>query len=117
MRNKVLFLIAVVLLFLIPSFALEAIYGPSYGFLAGEDCWVPDGQGGWAKHGDPALPQPSQPSVNVPMWVRYIPIFLPGLLLFLFLFTPLSRHLDSPRKEIPPEEAADGEPSDTADKE
>ena len=112
MRNKLLFLIAVILLFMIPSFALEAIYGPSYGFLAGEDCWVPDGQGGWDKHGQPVDPMPAQPSVDVPMWVRYIPIFLPGLLLFLFLFTPLSRHLESPPKAIPPEESGEGE-SDT----
>ncbi|UCD64805.1 MAG: hypothetical protein JSW34_05050 [Candidatus Zixiibacteriota bacterium] len=109
MRNKIIFLLAVVLLFLIPSFILQAVYGPSYGFLAGEDCWVPDGQGGWQKHGDPATPPPAQPSVEVPMAVRYIPIFLPGLLLILFLFTPLTRHLETRSKEPPPEP-----PDDTA---
>ena len=108
MRKKVIFLIAVILLYLIPSLALQGIYGPSYGFLAGEDCWQPDGQGGWEQHGQPQSEQPMQSSVNVPMWVRYIPIFLPGLILFLFLFTPLSRHLEGPRPE--PEEPADQEP-------
>ena len=95
MRNKVLFLIAVILLYLIPSMILQGIYGPSYGFLAGEDRWQPDGQGGWVEHGHPRTPMPTEPSVNVPIAVRYIPIFLPGLLLFLFLFTPLTRHLES----------------------
>lgn len=104
MRNKVIFLIAVVLLFLIPSLALQAIYGPSYGFLSGEDCWQPDGQGGWVPHGQPRSPAPEEPSVNVPIVVRYIPIFLPGFLLFLFLFTPLTKHLETrPNKPAPPE--------------
>lgn len=95
MRNKLLFLIAVILLYLIPSLILQGIYGPSYGFLSGEDCWQPDGNGGWVEHGHPNTPMPAEPSVNVPMGVRYIPIFLPGLLLFLFLFTPLTRYLES----------------------
>ena len=107
MRKKVIFLIAVILLYLIPSLALQGIYGPSYGFLAGEDCWQPDGQGGWEQHGQPQSEPPMQSSVNVPMWVRYIPIFLPGLILFLFLFTPLSRYLEGPRPE-PEEEAEQG---------
>jgi hypothetical protein len=112
MRKKVLFLIAVVLLFLIPSLILEAIYGPSYGFLAGEDCWQPDGSGGWVKHGQPSMPPPDEPSVEVPMGVRYIPIFLPGLLLFLFLFTPLSRHIDTPARKEDKEATEGGAPGD-----
>ncbi len=105
MRNKLIFLFAIILLYLIPSMALQGIYGPSYGFLSGEDCWVPDGGGGWVRHGEPSSPPPDQPSVGVPMWVRYIPIFLPGMVLFLFLFTPLSRHLESPLPERLPDEA------------
>ncbi len=114
MRNKVIFLIAVILLYLTPSLILQGIYGPSYGFLSGEDCWQPDGQSGWVQHGHPQSQQPSEPSVNVPMWVRYVPIFLPGLILFLFLFTPLSRHLESPRPEPEesPEEAEQGSETD-----
>lgn len=105
MRNKVLFLIAIVLLFLVPSLILQGIYGPSYGFLSGEDYWQPDGSGGWVEHGHPAGSPPSEPSVNVPIGVRYIPILLPGLVLFLFLFTPLSRRLETPtRPKEQPEE-------------
>lgn len=115
MRNRVLFLIAIILLFVIPSLILEAIYGPSYGFLSGEDSWEPDGNGGWVQHGHPDGPPPSEPSVNVPIGVRYIPILLPGLVLFLFLFTPLSRHLESKREkveEIPEEDTGPRTPFD-----
>ena len=109
MRNKLIFLVAIILLYLIPSLILQGIYGPSYGFMSGEDCWQPDGTGGWAKHGNPQEPQPSEPSVNVPMWAWYLPILLPGLVLFLFLFTPLSRHIETPvAKE--PEPTADESP-------
>jgi hypothetical protein len=113
MRNKVLFLIAVILLYLIPSLVLQGIYGPSYGFLSGEDCWQPDGKGGWVEHGQPQTPPPDQPSVNVPMGVRYIPIFLPGLLLFLFLFTPLTRQLESrPAEPAEPEKVEEDAETD-----
>ena len=108
MRKTIWLLIAIILLYLVPSLVLQAIYGPSYGFLAGEDCWVPDGQGGWVEHGSPAGPPPAQPSVEVPIMVRYIPIFLPALLLILFLFTPLSRKLEGAPA------AVEGTPGDTA---
>lgn len=114
MRNKVLFLIAIVLLFLIPSLILQGIYGPSYGFLSGEDYWQPDGSGGWVKHGQPDGPPPDQPSVNVPIWVRYVPILLPGLVLFLFLFTPLSRRLESPPSKDESAEADEPESNETS---
>ena len=105
MRKKLLFLTAVILLYLIPSLILQGIYGPSYGFLSGEDCWLPDGKGGWVPHGLPDWPAPGEPSVIVPMGVRYIPIFLPGLVLFLFLFTPLAKHLESrPAEPVETEE-------------
>ncbi|MEW6412505.1 MAG: hypothetical protein AB1483_08545 [Candidatus Zixiibacteriota bacterium] len=109
MRNRVIFLFAIVLLYLIPSLILQGIYGPSFGFLSGEDCWQPDGEGGWVRHGEPSSPPPDQPSVNVPLWVYYIPIFLPGMVLFLFLFTPLSRHLDSARPQTLPDESAESD--------
>ena len=110
MRNNVILFIALILLYLIPSLILQAVYGPSYGFLAGEDCWQPDGQGGWVKHGQPTDPPPAQPSVVVPLGVYYIPIFLPGLVLILFLFTPLSRRLESR-----PDAAEDDSGADTSD--
>ena len=94
MRNAVLLLIGIILLYLMSSLILQGIYGPSYGFLAGEDCWVPDGQGGWVRHGNPADPQPEVPSVDVPLMARYVPIFVPALLLVLFMFTPLRKYVD-----------------------
>ena len=114
MRKPVLFLIAIALLYVVPSLILEAVYGPSYGFLSGEDCWIPDGQGGWVEHGSPADPPPTQPSVGVPIMVRYIPIFLPTLLLILFMFTPLSRKLESrpAAANAPPDDSAVEENSD-----
>jgi len=107
MRNNVILLIVIILLYLVPSLILSAVYGPSYGFLSGEDCWVPDGQGGWLQHGQPAEPAPSESSMNVPFTIRYLPIFLPALVLILFLFTPLSKMLENgKKKEVP----APGEP-------
>lgn len=109
MRNSIYLLIAVVGLYLILGLGLKVIYGPSYGFLSGEDSWVSDGGGGWEKHGEPAEPPPAGPSRNVPIGVRYIPIFVPGLLLVIFLFTPLSRKLE-PRRKIVDENTEPGDP-------
>ncbi|HWR84039.1 MAG TPA: hypothetical protein VN285_12130 [Candidatus Deferrimicrobium sp.] len=99
MRNVILLLIGVASLYLVSSVVLQAVYGPSFGFLSGEDCWIPDGNGGWTKHGSPSGPPPGQPSVHVPAGMRYIPIFLPAVLLILFLFTPLKRFVDRPERE------------------
>ncbi len=99
MRKNVIFLIVIILLYLVPALILSAVYGPSFGFLSGEDCWRPDGSGGWVKHGNPTDPAPAEASVNIPVIIRYLPIFLPGLVLILFLFTPLSNLLD--KKERP----------------
>ncbi len=109
MRNAVLLLLGVVFLFLASSLALQAIYGPSYGFLQGEDGWIPDGQGGWVKHGNPDTPPPGVPSVHVPLLVHYVPIFLPALLLVLFMFTPLRRYLEKPQadqEKVSPDEGS-----------
>jgi len=99
MRNAVLLLLGIIILYLLSSLVLQGIYGPSYGFLTGEDSWVPDGQGGWGRHGNPAGPQPQVPSVDVPLMVRYVPIFVPALLLVLFMFTPLRKYIDRSRAE------------------
>jgi len=99
MRNIIIFLIVVVLLYLIPSLILQAVYGPSYGFLSGENHWVPDGYGGWQKQGEPTELPPTIPSVNVPLWAKYIPLFLPGFLVILFIFTPLSKLLENKSSE------------------
>ncbi|MCK4632433.1 MAG: hypothetical protein KAT79_04130 [candidate division Zixibacteria bacterium] len=108
MRNHVILLIAVFLLYLVPSVILQTIYGPSYGFLSGEDCWQPDDSGGWVKHGYPTNPPPTEPSVLVPVGVRYVPIFLAAAVLVLFLFTPLSKKLETKRPEDDKGEAVSG---------
>lgn len=90
-----LLLLAVAGLYLIPTLALQGIYGPSYGFMNGDNCWLPDGDGGWKAHGDPIYSQPTEPSVEVPIAVRYLPIFLPALLLMMFMFTPLRKYVES----------------------
>lgn len=114
MRKHVLLIIGIILLYLIPALTLQAIYGPSYGFWEGENRWEPDGEGGWVKRGNPEEPPPDEPSEYIPIGLLYIPIFLPTLLLILFLFTPLSRKLEGPppREEIPPEEGSRDRPGD-----
>jgi len=99
MKKQIYLLVAIIALYLITSLTLHLIYGDSYGFLQGEDAWMPDGNSGWVRHGSPDGPKPSEPSVNVPDLVRYIPIFVPALLLAIFLFTPLSRKLE-PKPDI-----------------
>ncbi|HKK21864.1 MAG TPA: hypothetical protein VJ983_10360 [candidate division Zixibacteria bacterium] len=111
MKRTVLLLVAVILLYLIPSVILQAVYGPSYGFLSGENSWIPDGQGGWTAHGTPSGEAPTTPSVNVPIALRYLPIFLPAVLLILFYLTPLSKLLQE--KKPPIEDSGEsGDPHD-----
>lgn len=101
MRNAAILLAGLALLWLLPSIALKAIYGPSYTFPPSEDYWQPDGAAGWEPHGKPIGPPPSSPSVDVPMAVHYLPIFLPGILLVLFMFGPLSKKMQDP---LPPDD-------------
>ncbi|RME26932.1 MAG: hypothetical protein D6800_05755 [Candidatus Zixiibacteriota bacterium] len=95
MKKTLILLAVLALLYLVPSLILQAVYGPSYGFLAGENHWVPDGHGGWRPQGKPVGPPPTVKSVDVPLFWRYLPILLPGILLAVFLLTPLSRRIDS----------------------
>jgi len=93
MRKTIIFVVAIVLLFLIPALILRAIYGPSYYFLSGHHCWMPDGNGGWVKHG-PMLPngsEPQEPSINIPLIVMYVPVLLPSLLTVVLLCIYVSR--------------------------
>ncbi|MEW6051656.1 MAG: hypothetical protein AB1644_11435 [Candidatus Zixiibacteriota bacterium] len=112
MRKQVYLLAAVILLYLIPAWVMDSVYGPSYGFLAGEDCWRPDGNGGWVQHGRPSGPMPAEPSVDVPLWARYLPIFLPGLALVLFLFTPLRKVMEPSLGRELPADADDNTPDE-----
>lgn len=98
MRNSLFLLVGVIALYLVLALGLQVIYGPSYGFLSGEDCWQPDGNGGWVKHGAPSGPPPAEPSRNIPIPVQYLPIFVPGLVLLAFMFTPLSKKLQPPKR-------------------
>lgn len=102
MKKNLYLLGGIIILYLVPTIILQGIYGQSYGFLAGEDRWVADNSGGWLKHGNPAEPMPAEPSVPVPLGVRYVPIFLPAILLILFYLTPLSRVIDPPPSKDQP---------------
>lgn len=111
MKKNLYLLAGIIFLYLASSAVLQGIYGQSFGFLNGEDYWAPDNAGGWVKHGNPTSPMPVEPSVDVPVLVRYIPIFLPATLLILFYLTPLSRLIEPP----PPKEEAAGDLNETAD--
>ncbi len=109
MKRNLVLLMALILLYLVPSLILKAAYGPSYSVWQGENCWLSDQSGGWVRHGEPVDPMPTQPSVNIPTYQQYVPIFLPMLVLILFLFTPLSRllqdkHMDEDMEEEPEQE-------------
>ncbi len=54
MRRATIIMVLVILSFLFSTVFLKAI--------SGEDCWMPDGEGGWVKHGVPAGPAPDYPS-------------------------------------------------------
>ena len=109
-RNNLIMLVVLAVLYLGTSWIMGATYGPSYGFMTGEDYWRPDGSGGWVAHGNPADPAPDQPSINVPLLAHYLPILIPGFLLILFLFTPLRVYLDGkPAPKEPEDEPVDGE--------
>jgi len=107
-KRKLILLAILVVLYLGPSLILQGVYGDSFGFLSGENCWKPDGYGGWREHGHPTDPMPVEPSVNVPLLLLYLPILLPGLLLATILLTPLSRKLDDPTGSQAEEEADTG---------
>ena len=110
MQKQLLLLAAIIALFLATSLVLHVVYGPSFPFLPSEDCWVPDDHGGWLAHGHPSAPQPTQPSVHVPLLFNYLPIFLPGALLVVFMFTPLRRRLET--KKVDPKTDSSGADSE-----
>ena len=105
-------LAGVILLYLIPSLVLKATYGPSYPFMQGEDCWIPDGQSGWVAHGAPLGPPPELPSEEIPLWSQYLPILLPVLPIILIMFTPLSAWIDRRYEDEAPVDEEDAEPTE-----
>jgi len=94
MQRWLLLILGVIILYLVPSLLLQAVYGDSYGFMAPDDCWTADGQGGWLMKGFPDSPMPAEPSLNVPVFLEIAPFLLPLLLLLLFLLSPLSSYMD-----------------------
>lgn len=81
LRRIIYVVMVAVAIALLTSLVIAAIYGPSYTFLTGEDNWLPDGSGGWFKHGHPCDPPPDRPSVVVPVYIEWLPVILPLLLL------------------------------------
>ena len=54
MRKKIIIIVLILFSFLFSALIFKGI--------SGEDCWMPDGNGGWVKHGVPAGPAPDYPS-------------------------------------------------------
>lgn len=107
MRNVVILIVTLALLYLLPAVFLQVAYGPSYDLTGEYPGWEPDGAGGWQPEGifraNDSLPDgaaPTQPSQQIPWLLEYLPIFLPALVLLLFLFTPLRRLIE---RQPPPD--------------
>ena len=75
MRKAIIIIALILFSFLFSTLFLKAI--------SGEDSWMPDGNGGWVKHGVPAGPAPDYPSqINDPSVFGYLLLlFLSGSLL------------------------------------
>lgn len=87
-------ILGMALLYIVPSLVLEIVYGHSYSFMTMTDRWVPDGNGGWKAEGIPDHRRPSQPSVNIPLFLCLVPIVLPIVLVVLYLASPLSQFVE-----------------------
>lgn len=117
MKKPLIIIIVVVALYLGASLAIHGIYGDSFPFMPGENYWEPDGQGDWVAQGSPTTPEPEGTSEVVPLPMYYIPILLPGLFLFLVLFTPLGRKLDTLQQPLSKEPKPDDEAEETDENE
>lgn len=95
MRKAAIIIVLVLFSFLFSAVFLKAI--------SGEDCWMPDGKGGWVKHGVPAGPAPDYPSPikDTPIIVGLLPIFVSGSLvsgLSIYLFLKFSKARQNKKK-------------------
>ena len=99
MKKNLILLAVLILLYLGTGFSLNVIYGDSYPFPGSENQWKPDGSGGWEAHGKPSAPMPVGDSVLPPLIFEYLPMFIPGFVLFLFLFTPLGKMLEGKKED------------------
>jgi hypothetical protein len=83
MRKAIIIIVLVLFSFLFSVLLLKAI--------SGEDCWMPDGKGGWVKHGVPAGPPPDYPSpiadtsTLIPLWWFLCGSLLSGLSIYLYV--------------------------------
>jgi hypothetical protein len=94
MPRWLLLILGVLILYLVPSLILESVYGPSYSLVFGDNCWIPDGQGGWQPKGFPDKQRPTVASENIPFFIEALPFFLPLLLILLFLLSPLAQFVE-----------------------
>jgi len=83
----------IVVVLVLFSFLLSAVF---FKAISGEDCWMPDGKGGWVKHGVPAGPAPDYPSPIADTGVppSLLPLFVSGSLvscLSIYLFLRFSK--------------------------
>ncbi len=86
MRKAIIIFVLVLFSFLFSAVFLKAI--------SGEDCWMPDGKGGWVKHGVPAGPPPDYSSSVTDTSQSLLPFFVSGSLvsgLSIYLFLRFSR--------------------------
>jgi len=88
MRKAIIITVLILFSFLFSTLFLKAI--------SGEDCWMPDGNGGWVKHGAPAGPPPDYPSQikDTSAYGYLLLLFLSGSLLssiFIYLYLKFSK--------------------------
>lgn len=103
MKRNILFLLTLIALYVLISLGLSGVYGDSYPLWPGDNYWRPDGQLGWEAVGAPGEPMPTEPSVNIPTPLVFLPFLVPGLLLALMMLTPLGRILETPRPASGPQ--------------
>ena len=87
--RKAIIIVALVLF----SFLLSAVF---FKAISGEDCWIPDGEGGWVKHGAPVGPAPdyASPIANAGVAPSLLPLIVSGSLvscLSIYLFLRFSK--------------------------
>ncbi len=86
--RKVIIIVLILFSFLFSALFLKAI--------SGEDCWMPDGNGGWVRHGALAGPAPDYPSQikDTSAYGYLLLLFLSGSLLssiFIYLYLKFSK--------------------------
>ncbi|KAA3635849.1 MAG: hypothetical protein DWP97_03965 [Calditrichaeota bacterium] len=99
MKKNLILLFTLIALYFGIGFSCKAVYGDSYPFMQGDHYWEPDGTGAWVAHGNPTTEMPNEPSELPPLITYYLPFFVPGFVLFLFLFTPLGKLLEEKKEE------------------